>query len=133
MGKPAIRNLDKDIENEANTSASLRMRLTRDGAEDLLIELRRAYSETSFQKQIRKMAIDVRRDRVEFMKNMGKVCLPVQSPILVRWGFEPSAKGVREMQAAIQDHTVGENIDAALRTMADEVTQILYGDMYSIV
>lgn len=110
-----------------------RKRLTKDGADDLLDDLRRAYSETPFQKQVRKLALDVRRDRVEFITHMRKVCLATQKPILQKWGFEPSAKGVKEMQGAIQDHTTGQNPDEALREKADEVTQVLYGDMYSVV
>lgn len=110
-----------------------RKRLTKDGADDLLEDLRSAYSETPFQKQVRKLALDVRRDRVEFMTHMRKVCLSVQQPILQKWGFEPSAKGVKEMQAAIQDHTIGQKADDSLRDKADKVTQVLYGDMYSVV
>lgn len=110
-----------------------RKRLTKDGADDLLEELQRAYGETLFQKQVRKLAVDVRRDRVQFITHMRKVCLAVQKPILLKWGFEPSAKGVKEMQSAIQDHTIGQEADDALREKADAVTQILYGDMYSVV
>merc|ERR1711957_729607 len=118
---------------EAVPRSGPRKRLTKDGADDLLEDLRSAYSETLFQKQVRKLALDVRRDRVEFMTHMRKVCLTVQKPILQKWGFEPSAIGVKEMQAAIQDHTIGQNADDSLRDKADKVTQVLYGDMYSIV
>jgi len=110
-----------------------RKKLTKDGAEDLLDDLRRAYCDTLFQKQVRKLALDVRRDRVEFMVNMRKVSLEVQRPILEKWGFEATAKGVKEMQCAIQDHTAGRNPDEELREKADYVTQLLYGDMYGTV
>merc|ERR1712129_282620 len=65
---------------EAVPQSGPRKRLTKDGADDLLEDLRSAYSETPFQKQVRKLALDVRRNRVEFITHMRKVCLAVQKP-----------------------------------------------------
>ncbi|CAE7640708.1 unnamed protein product [Symbiodinium pilosum] len=117
---PALQNLD-------DTS---RKRLTHDGAEELLKELELAYSEPNFREQVRKLARDVN-DQEEFVQYLNQVALPVQKPVLERWGFEATEVGVTEMRRAIQDHTVGD--DAKLKRQAQATTRALYGEMYNAV
>eukprot|EP00747_Dinoflagellata_sp_TGD_P090693 gnl/TRDRNA2_/TRDRNA2_164794_c0_seq2.p1 gnl/TRDRNA2_/TRDRNA2_164794_c0~~gnl/TRDRNA2_/TRDRNA2_164794_c0_seq2.p1 ORF type:complete len:637 (+),score=190.35 gnl/TRDRNA2_/TRDRNA2_164794_c0_seq2:3-1913(+) len=107
--------------------------LTREGAEELLEALKTAYSDTTLQQQVAKLAHDVKWDRQAFLTNMKKVTLDVQKPVLERWGFEPSKKGVTEMQMALMDHTQGKNADPKLKELSGEVIRILYGDMANIV
>lgn len=112
---------------------SMRKHLTKEGAEDLLIDLRDAYRDSTFQRQVLKLARDVRMDKHEFLSNLKRVALPLQRPILEKWGFEPSEKGVLEMQRAIQDFTWGKRADRDVKRRADETTQALYGCMYDIL
>jgi len=110
-----------------------RRRLTADGAEDLLMDLKSAYSDTTFQKQVFKLSRDMKKNKSEFMRNLGKVALPVQLRVLEKWGFEPSEEGVLEMTRAIQDHTQGKHVDDKLRLQADAVARALYGVMYDVI
>lgn len=115
-----------------NVDESTRKRLTRDGCEDLLKELERAYSEPSFREQIRKLARDVN-NQEEFTCYLNKVALPVQRPIITKWGFEGTELGVAEMRRAIQDHTLGSEASKELRRQAESTLRALYGEMYDIV
>lgn len=110
-----------------------RKHLTKEAAEDLLMELTESYKDSTFQAQIRKLAIDVRHDKREFLGNLKKVALPMQKPVLERFGFEPSERGVAEMTRAIQDFTRGKRADAGVKARADETTQALYGCMYDML
>merc|ERR1712190_497180 len=65
-----------------------RKHLTRDAAEDLLMELTDAYRDTTFQMQVMKLAMDVRRDKREFLSNLKRVALPLQKKVLEKFGFE---------------------------------------------
>ncbi|CAJ1329187.1 unnamed protein product [Effrenium voratum] len=112
----------------ARVEDATRKRLTRDGAEDLLKELERAYAEPSFREQVRKLARDVS-SQEEFTRYLDKVAFPVQKPVLERWGFEATAFGVVEMRCAIQDHTA----DPQLKRQSDATTRALYGEMYNAV
>lgn len=118
--------------------AAPRKRLTKDSAAELLEELRSAYEDTVFRKQVAKLARDVRWNKTQFVPILRKVALDVQRPVLEKWGFEASAAGAAEVELALQDHTRGEpgtgaGRDAALQEKADAVTRILYGEMYEVV
>merc|ERR1711933_221061 len=107
-----------------------------DGVADVLEELRNVYSDTTFQKQLAKLARDVRWDKAQFIENMRRLALGVQAPILEQWAFESTADGVMELQLAIQDHTSAvarEGRDRTLKEKADAVTRLLYGEMYSSI
>lgn len=104
-----------------------RLKLTKDGVEDLLENLKDAYGEPSFQRQVEKLAVDVNYDPSEFVVYLRSVAFYAQKPVLEKWGFDPSEKGVLEMARAIQDHTKG---DLQLRKKSEETFRALYGDMY---
>ncbi|CAE8594939.1 unnamed protein product, partial [Polarella glacialis] len=109
------------------------LRLTQDGAAELLDALARAYQDTGFQQQLAKLARDVRWDRQLFSGLLPKVALEVQRPLLRRWGFEASPKGATEMQRALEEAALGaasEGQQSALKEQAAQVTRLLYGDMY---
>jgi len=110
-----------------------RRRLTKDGAEDLLLELQNVYADSTLRCQIDKLMYDVRHDREKFLLNMRGVTLDAQRPVLARWGFDADAKGVAEMQMALADHTRGKNADRNLKLLAEETIRVLYGPMYDIV
>jgi len=110
-----------------------RKRLTKDSALELLDALERAYGDTGFQAQLAKLMRDMRWDKVQFMNHMRRVSLEMQKPIMAKWGFDPSADGVAELQLALQDHTSGEGKDAAVKAKADAVTKLLYGEMYDVI
>lgn len=104
-----------------------RRKITRDGAWDLLDSLETAYQDPGFIAQVDKLIQDVHFDSKQFMLNLNKVSLPIQRPILEKWGFEASPQGVEEMMKAIQDHSHGPGSDAKLRTRWNEVQKQLYG------
>lgn len=108
-----------------------RKRLTRDGAEDILKDLSNAYSDQTFRGQVRKLASDVT-DVAEFICYLTRVALPVQAPVLEKWGFEASELGVTEMRRAVQDHTRGPSADLRLRAQAEETMRALYGEFYEV-
>ncbi|CAE7523765.1 unnamed protein product [Symbiodinium natans] len=109
---------------------SNRKHLTREGAKDLLHALRDAYKDSTFQKQVLKLARDVRGEKRPFLANLAKVALPLQKPVLEKFGFEPSEKGLKEMMRAVQDYTRGPKADERVKRAADETTVALYGVMY---
>ncbi|CAK0851324.1 unnamed protein product [Prorocentrum cordatum] len=102
-------------------------RITRDGVSDLLDDLKAAYADPGLRRQIDKLIRDVRFDAGSFMQHIGAVVLPVQEPVLRKWGFDASRHGVAEMRAAIQDHTRGARADLELKGRADEVNSALFG------
>jgi len=104
--------------------------LTREGAKDLLHELRDAYRDTTFQLQIFKLARDVRGEKKPFLANLAKLALPLQKPVLEQFGFQPNEKGVKEMTRALQDHLQGPSINEEIKRAADETTIAFYGVMY---
>ncbi|OLP95005.1 hypothetical protein AK812_SmicGene22899 [Symbiodinium microadriaticum] len=59
-------------------------------------------------------------DQEEFVRYLNQVALPVQKPVLERWGFEVQ-----------MDHTVGD--DAKLKRQAQATTRALYGELYNAV
>lgn len=117
--KPAIR-LDDEY----------RKKVTKDGAWDLLQSLQDAYEDSLFRAQVKKLARDVNFNRAEFVAYLSRLSLPVQKPVLEKWGFDPTEDGVTEMTKAIQDHTRGANADPQIRAKADEVIRTLYGEMF---
>lgn len=117
--KPAIR-LDDEY----------RKRITKDGAWDLLQNLQDAYEDSLFRAQVKKLARDVNFNRAEFVAYLSRLSLPVQKPVLDKWGFDPTEDGVTEMTKAIQDHTRGPSADPQIRVKAEEVIRVLYGDMF---
>lgn len=74
-------------------------------AGELLDELSEAYEGKSYQETVRKCAFDSGWERSVFLTRLQKVAFGVQRPVLEKWGFEGSDQGVREMQAAIREHT----------------------------
>merc|ERR1712118_437497 len=108
-------------------------RLTKEGAEELLEALLWAHGDSDFQQKVKKFTYDVHGDKVAFLVTLKKVAFEVQGPLLEKWGFEASLKGVAEMQMALQDHTRGKNAEPELRQLAEEVMRTLYGEMYERV
>jgi len=104
-----------------------RKRLTLDGASDLLDDLEAAYTDPNFVRRVDKLIQDVRFDSRAFMSNLGAVAFDVQTPLLQKWGFEPSAEGLAEMRAAMRDFTRGAGADARMQTRAETVNRALYG------
>eukprot|EP00747_Dinoflagellata_sp_TGD_P024429 gnl/TRDRNA2_/TRDRNA2_130540_c0_seq1.p1 gnl/TRDRNA2_/TRDRNA2_130540_c0~~gnl/TRDRNA2_/TRDRNA2_130540_c0_seq1.p1 ORF type:complete len:635 (-),score=191.88 gnl/TRDRNA2_/TRDRNA2_130540_c0_seq1:92-1996(-) len=130
-GPPSV--VDKQVPVHKLVDEKKRKKITNEGAGDLLDDLKNAYSDTGFQEQVEKMAYDVRHDKAEFVAYLRLVALPVQKPVLKKWGFDCSEKGVQEMTLALQDHTRGKDADPALKTKAEEVMRVLYGEqMYEI-
>lgn len=117
--KPAIR-LDEEY----------RKRITKDGAWDLLENLQDAYEDSLFRAQVKKLSRDVNFNRAEFVAYLSRLSLPIQKPVLEKWGFDPTEDGVTEMTKAIQDHTRGSGADTRLRAKAEEVIRVLYGEMF---
>lgn len=108
-----------------------RKRITKDGAVDLLDVLAEAYSETGFKQKVEKLAYDMRYYPDEdFRAHLARVAYEVQRPILEKWGFEVSQRGVQEMTKALSDHTRGTNSDPKLKQRAESVYRMLYGDRY---
>jgi len=135
--KPAVKRGLKPGEwrNDASKSAAAFIReeeerkkkITKDGAFDLLDDLYRAYTDPYYVMRVDKLSADVRFDVPEFMANLGNVALEFQIPILTKWGFDPSHKGVVEMRAALQAHSRGIDGDRKLRAKAEKVTKAAYG------
>merc|ERR1711920_995923 len=82
--------------------------LTWDSAAELLEELRHAYQDTAFQKQVAKLARDVRWDENEFVFKLRRFAMDIQQPILKRWGFDASPRGILEVELALREHTTGQ-------------------------
>lgn len=120
----------ESLEESPKSPSSVPKHLTREGAKDLLLELRDAYRDTTFQMQIFKLARDVHGQKELFLANLSKLALPLQKPILERFGFQPSEKGVKEMKQALQAHLHAATIDEDIRRAADETTMAFYGVMY---
>lgn len=125
------------VEDQAPAASALpplneetRMKLTVEGALDLLAELRDAFHDPAYQAQIYKLARDVRADRKQFLANLKPVALPLQAPIIERYGFDPTPEGVREMKKAIADFTSGAVVHERIQARADETTVAMYGCMY---
>lgn len=111
-----------------------RMKLTRDGVEDLLQELLNVFSDTLYQKQILKLSRDVGKSVTQFLIHLPKVAVPVQRPVLEKWGFEVSERGIQEMRLAVEDHIKGSDKAAErLRQRDAQVKRALYGTMYSVM
>lgn len=112
-----------------------RKRLTKEGAEGLLTDLHDAYQDTTYQMQILKLARDIKRDKAWFLQHIKKVALPLQKPVLDKWGFEPSERGVAEMKKAVTDFTGsgGQPADEAVMAIAHKATMAMYGCMYDIL
>ncbi|CAK9070403.1 unnamed protein product [Durusdinium trenchii] len=126
--QPAVSPSKAFIEEEANEVT--RKHLTKEGAKDLLKELRDAYRDTTFQLQIFKLARDVRGEKQPFLTNLAALALPLQKPVLEAFGFAPNEKGLKEMIRALQDHLHGPGMDETVKRAADETTMALYGVMY---
>jgi len=127
-GPPLISHKVKVVDIDDKT----RKRLTKEAAEDLLGELKEAYGDATFRKQVRKLAQDVN-DQGEFIAYLNKVAIHVQKPVLERFGFAPNDVGVTEMRRAVQDHTKAKDSDPKMRALAEETLQALYGDFYEVV
>lgn len=107
-----------------------RLRLTREGAKEVLEELSEAYADTGFREQLRKLARDMRWDGPRFRALLPQVALQVQQPVLCRWGFAPDPSGIVELEHALRDYADG---DEELKHLSSDVTRRLFGDMYEIV
>jgi len=110
-----------------------RQRLTKDGAAELLEELRRLCDSSSLQHRVSKLARDVRWNRSLFLAGMRRVALELQAPVLQKWGFDVSGHGVAELQLAVQDHTFGLSGDAVLAAKARAVAKLLFGEMFDVL
>merc|ERR1712151_495712 len=102
------------------------VQLTAALAGDLMDELSEAYEQDWYQERVRKCARDSGFDRSVFLMRLKDIAFEAQRPVLVKWGFEGSTQGVREMTAAIQTHT-GENMTASLRQKRERCLELLYG------
>lgn len=74
-------------------------------AGDLMDELEKAYSTKEFQERVHKCARDSGYERSVFLMRLSDAAFEVQKPVLEHWGFEGNEQGLREMTAAIRDHT----------------------------
>jgi len=106
-------------------------KLTKDGAEDILRDLSKAYGDSTLRRQVSKLGRDVT-SQAEFVFHLNKVALPFQKPVLEKWGFDPSEKGVAEMTQAIQDHTHSKTGSAKVKKQAEQTMRTLYGEFYDI-
>mmetsp|Transcript_5411 Transcript_5411/g.8798 ORF Transcript_5411/g.8798 Transcript_5411/m.8798 type:complete len:714 (-) Transcript_5411:13-2154(-) len=102
-------------------------RITRDATSDLLDVLESAYTDPWVCQRIDKLIGDVRFNPDEFLHHVGNIALDVQKPILEKWGFEPSARGMEEMKFAIRDNVRSSEADPELASQADRVNRALYG------
>lgn len=102
-------------------------KITRDGAWDLLDDLEAAYADPCFKKRVDKLSADVVFNARHFMEHLSGVALDVQKPVLKKWGFEPSASGLLEMQIALDSHTKGLDKDPKLEARARAVEKTVYG------
>lgn len=112
----------KPLERKISLTAAL--------AGDLVDELAEAYSARQYQEQVQKCARDSGYEQGIFMRRLKGIAFEVQKPILVKWGFEGSEHGVREMQAAIRDHVgrkQGEEMPPWLKAKQDKCLEVLYG------
>jgi len=98
-------------------------------AGDLIDELTERYSERWFQQRVRKCAFDSGYERYTFLRRLKNVAFEAQRPVLEKWGFEGSLQGVREMTAAIREHTSQEGIDQShwLKEKQTKCLEALYG------
>lgn len=107
-----------------------RIHLTAALAGDLVDELTEAYGTRQFQERVQKCARDSGYERNLFMTRLKDIAFEVQRPIIMKWGFEASHHGVREMQAAIRDHVgrkEGEEMPLWLKAKQDRCIELLYG------
>jgi len=98
--------------------------ITRAQATELLDALQGAYSDAAFQKKVHADAKAVMYEYQPFIRRLRKTAFSVQEPILLKWGFDPSAEGLQEMMVCLSDHTLR---DQKLRAQADETTKMLFG------
>eukprot|EP00747_Dinoflagellata_sp_TGD_P218796 gnl/TRDRNA2_/TRDRNA2_90998_c0_seq1.p1 gnl/TRDRNA2_/TRDRNA2_90998_c0~~gnl/TRDRNA2_/TRDRNA2_90998_c0_seq1.p1 ORF type:complete len:492 (+),score=69.59 gnl/TRDRNA2_/TRDRNA2_90998_c0_seq1:46-1521(+) len=70
--------------------------LTREQCVEMEKELIKAYSSESFQEKLHKAWHAVEDDFLAQARVRQEVCLPVQAPIIAKYGFEPSKKGVQQ-------------------------------------
>lgn len=119
-----------DIAQALPVADECRKKLTAEGAEDLLVELTHAFGDSGFQRQIFKLAHDVRMDRKTFLDHLTTLALPLQAPIIARFGFEPTPDGVREMKMAVAELIRTECGNGRVKARADETTIAMYGCMY---
>lgn len=99
-------------------------------AGDLVDELSEVYGTRKFQERVQKCARDSGYERALFLRRLKDVAFEVQKSILLKWGFEGSEHGVREMQAAIRDHVgrkEGEEMPLWLKAKQDRCLELLYG------
>merc|ERR1740129_1023404 len=109
------------------------MRLAPEAAVDLLHELTAAFGDPLYQRQIYKLAHDVRMEKRAFLDNLKQVALPLQRPVIEKYGFSPTKEGVQEMKRAIADYTQGLGLNERVKACADETTMAMYGCMYDVV
>mmetsp|Transcript_31276 Transcript_31276/g.72946 ORF Transcript_31276/g.72946 Transcript_31276/m.72946 type:complete len:486 (-) Transcript_31276:52-1509(-) len=101
--------------------------LTQGRAGDLLDELIEAYGEHAFQQRVRKCAYDSGYDKRLFLNRLKDLAFASQKPVLQRWGFDPDEAGVREMQAAVREHTTAKDAPEWLKEKQQKCLERLYG------
>eukprot|EP00928_Gymnodinium_smaydae_P055587 TRINITY_DN39098_c0_g1_i1.p1 TRINITY_DN39098_c0_g1~~TRINITY_DN39098_c0_g1_i1.p1 ORF type:complete len:537 (+),score=104.54 TRINITY_DN39098_c0_g1_i1:105-1613(+) len=98
-------------------------------AGELLDELADSYEQKWYQERVQKCGRDSRGDKWVFLSRLRDIAFEVQKPILEKWGFDGTAQGVREMQAAIRDHaqSKGGGLPADLKRKQERCLELLYG------
>mmetsp|Transcript_20068 Transcript_20068/g.46750 ORF Transcript_20068/g.46750 Transcript_20068/m.46750 type:complete len:515 (-) Transcript_20068:88-1632(-) len=98
-------------------------------AGELIDELAESYKAKWFQDRVRKCARDSGYERSIFLMRLQDIAFKVQKPILVKWGFEGTEHGVREMTAAIKEHagSDGKAMPDWLRRKYLRCLELLYG------
>merc|ERR1711976_878652 len=102
------------------------VQLTAALAGELMDELSEAYDQGWYQERVQKCARDSSFDKSVFLMRLKDIAFEAQKPVLVKWGFDGSAQGVREMTAAIQEHT-GERMPTWLGEKRERCLELLYG------
>lgn len=105
-----------------------KIQLTAALAGELIDELTASYAQSWYQERVRKCARDSGFERTVFMRRLKDVAFEVQRPVLEKWGFEGSEHGVREMTAAIREHTgKKESMPEFLKGKQEKCLEKLYG------
>lgn len=107
--------------------------LTRDGADDLLDDLGRLYTDPWFVERVDKLACDMKLDAEYFVAGLGKAAFEAVLPVLEKWGFEASKLGIMQLHSALRAHTSPTRAvrgTAQLREKRQRVARAMYGSPY---
>eukprot|EP00747_Dinoflagellata_sp_TGD_P206785 gnl/TRDRNA2_/TRDRNA2_80444_c0_seq1.p1 gnl/TRDRNA2_/TRDRNA2_80444_c0~~gnl/TRDRNA2_/TRDRNA2_80444_c0_seq1.p1 ORF type:complete len:611 (+),score=156.12 gnl/TRDRNA2_/TRDRNA2_80444_c0_seq1:75-1907(+) len=103
------------------------VQLTDSAAADLLDDLYDVYTDSLFVERVEKLIGDIDFDVRQFMQHMGSVAVDASKPVLEKYGFEASKKGMAYMQAAIEERSQGPNGNKKLREKALKTRKAMYG------